>query len=152
MRTVFRVLAYLIAAEVVVQAAAIAWAVFGESAFIEGGGVVDKALVESGSTSVFDGAAGYAVHGMNGTVIVPILGLLILVAGFFAKVDRGAMWGAITFGFVALQIVLGIFGHVVPFVGLLHGINAILLFCAALYTARLASVRAPLTTGTAAVS
>jgi hypothetical protein len=151
MRTVFRVLANLIAVEVVVQAAAIAWAVFGESAFIEGGGVVDKALVESESAT-FDGVLGYAVHGMNGTVIVPILGILILIAGFFAKVDRGAMWGAITFGFVALQIVLGIFGHDVPFLGLLHGVNAILLFCAALYTARLSSVRAPLTTGTAAVS
>ena len=43
MRATYRVLAYLLALEVVVQAAAIAWAVFGLTAWIEGGGVLDKA-------------------------------------------------------------------------------------------------------------
>ena len=40
MRTVYRVLAWLVAAEVLVQAAAITWAVFGLGQWIQGGGVL----------------------------------------------------------------------------------------------------------------
>ena len=47
MRMVYRVLAYLIAGEVVVQAGAIAFAFFGLGAWIDGGGVLDKAAMES---------------------------------------------------------------------------------------------------------
>ena len=54
MRATYRVLAYLLALEVVVQAAAIAWAVFGLSTWIEDGGVLDKAGMESEGTA-FDG-------------------------------------------------------------------------------------------------
>ena len=69
MQTTYRVLAWILALEVVVQAAAIAWALFGLSAWIQGGGVLDQASMESGVE--FDGVVGFMVHGMNGTIIVP---------------------------------------------------------------------------------
>ena len=47
MRATYRVLGYLIALEVIIQAAAIAYAMFGLGKFVEGGGTVDKAMVES---------------------------------------------------------------------------------------------------------
>ena len=75
MRVAYRVLAYLLALEVVVQAAAIAWAVFGLSTWIEDGGVLDKAGMESDST-VFDGVLGFAIHGINGQMIVPAIALV----------------------------------------------------------------------------
>lgn len=87
MKAVYRVLAYLAALEVVIQAGAIAWAFFGESKFIAGGGTVNQALIDS-QTADFDGALGYAVHGINGQLITPIIVVLLLISSFFAKVPN----------------------------------------------------------------
>ena len=84
MRATYRVLAYLLALEVVVQAAAIAWAVFGLSTWIENGGVLDKAGMESEGTA-FDGVLGFAVHGINGQMIVPAIALILFVVSFFIQ-------------------------------------------------------------------
>jgi hypothetical protein len=70
LRNTYRVLGYLIALEVVIQAAAIAWATFGESKFVDEGGTVDKSLVES-NTIPFDGVIGFIVHANNGTALIP---------------------------------------------------------------------------------
>ena len=51
--------------------------------------------------------------------------------------QRGAVVAATAvFGLVLLQIALGLLAHEVPAVGGLHGLNALLLFSAALYAAR----------------
>ncbi len=47
MKSAYRVLAYLMALEVLVQAGAIAYALFGLGAWIQSGGVLDKAAMES---------------------------------------------------------------------------------------------------------
>jgi hypothetical protein len=94
MRTAYHVLAYLIALEVVIQAAVISFAVFGLSKWITGGGVLDKATLESHSAE-FTGVIGFAIHGFNGQNIVPILGILLLLVSFFAKVPRGIMWAGL---------------------------------------------------------
>ena len=53
MRTVYRVLAWIIAVEVLLQAAAITYAVFGLGKWIQEGGVFDKAVIESeGATAI----------------------------------------------------------------------------------------------------
>jgi hypothetical protein len=127
MRTAYRVLAFVIAAEVAIQAAAIAYALFGLGLWISDGGVLDKAAMESES-STFTGDGGFPLHGINGEIVIPVLVLLLLVVSFFAKVPRGVMWAGITLGLVVLQVLLGLFGHVVPFLGALHGINALLIF------------------------
>lgn len=138
MRTAYRVLAWLVALEVVVQAAMIAYAMFGESAFIDGGGVVDKALVES-QTADFEGVIGFPIHGINGQIVIPLIGLILLIVAFFAKIERGVALAAATFGLIVLQVLLGMFGHGLPLLGLLHGLNALLVFGAAVAAVRAAS-------------
>ena len=134
MRTAYRVLAFVIAAEVAIQAAAIAYALFGLGVWIQGGGVMDKATMESES-STFAGDGGFALHGINGEMVIPVLVIVFLVLSFFAKVPRGVMWAAVTLGLVALQVVLGLLGNVVPFLGALHGLNALLIFGVAVMAA-----------------
>jgi|SRR5690349_20399550 len=127
MRSVYRVLAFVVAAEVVIQAAAIAFAVFGLGKWVEDGGTLNKATMESDDGSV-GGAVGFMIHGINGQMLVPLIALAFLVVSFFAKVPGGVKWAGITFGLVVLQVLLGVFGHSVPFVGALHGLNALALF------------------------
>lgn len=130
MKTAYRVLAYLIAAEVVIQAAAIAFAMFGLGKWIDGGGVLDKATTESHSAN-FTGIIGFVVHGINGQYVVPLLAIVLLVVSFFAKVPSGAMWAGLVFVLVLVQVFLGIFGRAIPQLGLLHGLNALVLFAVA---------------------
>ena len=134
MRTAYRVLAFVIAAEVAIQAAAIAYALFGLGLWVDGGGVLDKATMES-DTTTFTGDGGFPLHGINGEIVIPVLVIVLLVVSFFAKVPRGVMWAAVTLGLVVLQVLLGLFGHVVPFLGALHGINALLIFGVAVMAA-----------------
>jgi len=136
MRTVYRVLAWVLAVEVLVQAAAISWALFGFGKWIEGGGVLDKATLESGA-SLFPEELGFAVHGINGMMVVPVLALLLLVVSFFAKLPRGLALAGGAVALVALQVVLGMLGHGIPGLGLLHGANALALFAVAVIAARL---------------
>jgi hypothetical protein len=135
MRTVYRVLAWLMAVEVLVQAAAIAWAVFGLGKWIQAGGVLDKSVMES-EVSAFPQETGFMVHGINGEMVVPALALLLLVVAFFAKVPRGVAFAGGVVGLVALQVVLGMLGHGIPGLGLLHGANALALFAVAVIAAR----------------
>lgn len=57
-------------------------------------------------------------------------------------VPNGVRWAGIVVVLVALQVALGIFGHDIPFVGLLHGINALALFSVAVIAARRVSTEA----------
>ena len=131
MRTTYRVFAYVIAAEVAVQAAMIAFAVFGLGIWVDkDGGVLDKATSESEPD--FTGALGFAIHGMNGMMLIPLIALIFLILSFFAKIPGGVAWAARVFGLVVLQVLLGLFGHESAYLGLLHGINALAVFSVAL--------------------
>jgi hypothetical protein len=132
MRTAYRVLAFVIAAEVVVQAATIAYALFGLDLLIDGGGVLNKATMESAD---FTGGGGLALHGINGEIVFPLLVIVLLVLAFFAKVPKGVMWAGVALGLTVLQILLGMFGHALPFLGVLHGANALLIFGVAVMAA-----------------
>ena len=136
MRSVYRVLAYLVALEVVVQTAVIAFAVFGLRKWIHDGGAVDG----TGHAAAYPGAAGFMVHGINGQMIVPLIALLLLVSSFFAKVPGGVLWAAITLATVIVQVLLGIFGSSVTGLGVLHGVVGIALFAVAVIAARRADV------------
>jgi hypothetical protein len=127
MRSVYRVLAFVVAAEVVVQAAAIAFAVYGLATWVDDGGRLDKALLEREDGSV-GGAAGFAIHGANGTMVVPLLALLLLIVSFFAGVPGGATWAGAVFALVVVQAALGFLGQGLPAVGALHGATALVLF------------------------
>ncbi len=138
MKTAYKVLAYLVALGVVVQAGAIAFAVAGLGVWVQGGGVLDKAAFEDENLS-FTGIAGFMVHGMNGMMVIPAIALLLLIVSFFAKVPRGIPMAALVLGLVVLQVTLGIFGHETPYAGMLHGVNALILMGAAITAGRLVS-------------
>jgi hypothetical protein len=135
MKSVYRVLAYLVALEVVVQAAAIAFAMFGLTRWIDEGGVLDAAAVQSESTT-FTGLVGFIVHGLNGQFVVPLIALLLLIASFFARIPGGVLWAGLVFLTVVVQVFLGIFAHGVPELGILHGIGALAMFAFAVVAAR----------------
>ena len=134
MRKAYQVLAGLIALEVVVQAAAMVYAVSGLGIWVDEGGTFDKAALESEDLS-FTGIGGLILHGINGMMVIPLLGLLLLIVAFFAKVPGGVKWAAITLLLIVVQVALGLFGHSTPFSGALHGANALVLFSVAAFTA-----------------
>jgi hypothetical protein len=135
-RTTYRVLAWILALEVVVQAAAIAYALFGLGAWIESGGVLDAAAMQSDVQ--FEGVVGFMVHGMNGQIIVPVVALALLVVSFFAKLPRGIAYAAALFVMVVVQVLLGMVAHAVPSLGMLHGALALAILVTAVLSARLA--------------
>jgi hypothetical protein len=141
-RRIFQVLALLACAAVIFQAAVVAWGFAGLGKWVTNGGVLDKATIESESMS-FPGVSGLGFHAMGGLLVIPILGLLLFISSFFAKAPHARVMGAVVFGLILLQSFLGLELHEVPFTGLLHGMNALLLFMAALYAFHLSRVSLP---------
>jgi hypothetical protein len=137
MRGAYKVLANILALLIVVQAAAMVWAIAGLYNFVDDGGTFDKSLMEEGAETPFTEVAGFMIHFMNGALIV-VLSLVLLVVSFFAKVPRGVPVAGVIFALVLAQFALGIAGHSLPFAGLLHGVNALVLFAGTLQAARLA--------------
>ncbi|MBN9103335.1 MULTISPECIES: hypothetical protein [unclassified Pseudonocardia] len=140
MKSVYRILAYLIALEVLVQAAAIAFATFGLLAYVDGGGTFDKATDEGG---VYGGAFGFVVHNVNGEQVIPVLAVALLVVAYFARVPGAVRWSAIVFLTTLVQVVLGVVAGGVPTLGWVHGALAVVLFAVAVIAARQAEVAAP---------
>lgn len=142
MRKVYRVLAFVVAGLVVVQAAAIAYAVFGLSHWIESGGSLDAAAMQSEQVT-FDGVVGFMVHGIAGTAVIPLVVLLLLVTSFFAKTPQAVRWALVVLAATVVQIALGLLAHAVPALGLLHGAVALVLFGAAVMAGLRAKPSAP---------
>lgn len=151
MKSAYRILAFVIAAEVVIQAAAIAYAIFGLGTWIQSGGVLDKAAMES-EASAFAGDGGFPLHGINGEMVFPLLVLILFVLSFFAKVQRGVMWAGILVGLTVLQILFALLGQGLPILGVLHGGNALLIFGVAVMAAMAARTGVPAGDRTAAAA
>ncbi|GAA2413260.1 hypothetical protein [Nonomuraea africana] len=146
MKHVYKVLAYLVAIEVAVQAAMAVWGDAGLGKWISEGGVLDKSFSESGGTP-FPEVAGLIGHALNGMFVIPAIALLLLISSFWAKVPGAVKAAGLVLLLVVLQVTFGVVGHSVPLVGAVHGLNALLLFTAALYAARRgAAVSPPVTT------
>jgi hypothetical protein len=146
MRTAYKVLAYLVAAEVAVQAMVMVWAIAGLSKWVQGGGVYDKSVIEGSMETgamPFPEVLGILVHGINGSFVVPAVALLLLIVSFFTKVRGAIKWAVILFVLVMVQQQLGFFGHDFPLAGALHGLNALALFGVALYAGRRLRAAAP---------
>jgi hypothetical protein len=135
MRTAYKVLAYLVAAEVAVQAMAMVWGIAGLGKWVDGGGVFDKAVIESQGTP-FPEVVGILVHGINGMFVIPALALLLLIVSFFPRVRGAIKWAVIVFVLVVVQGQLGELGHDFPLAGAVHGLNAMALFGVAFYAGR----------------
>ncbi len=136
MKTAYKVLAYLVAAEVAVQAMVVVWAIFGLGKWVDAGGVFDKSIMESEGTPPFPEVAGITVHINNGFFVIPGLALLLLIISFFTKVRGAIRWAVVVFVLVIVQTQLGGLGHDLPLAGALHGLNAFALFGTAIYAGR----------------
>ena len=142
MRKAYRILADVIAVAVVVQAMAIVWAVAGLFHWIDsGGGTLDSAVLDSWSDDRpdFQGAIGFAIHGIVGGMVLPLVALALLVIAFFARVPGGIRLAAIVVASVVVQLIAGYGGYDAPWVGLIHGLNAFVLFSASIMAARAAA-------------
>src|SRR3954470_5418587 len=85
-RATYRILAMLIAIGVVVQAAAIAYALFDIEHNTDDGVYYTKGS-ENG---------GVALHAVLGGMVIPALVLALLIVSFFARIPGGVKWAAIT--------------------------------------------------------
>ena len=121
MRMVYKVLAFAIAGLVMVQAAAVAFAMFGLFAYIEGGGTIDAANSGPESNIEFPGVVGFMIHGMFGTMVIPLIAILLLISSFFAKTPGAVKWAVIVFVTTAVQVGLGLFAHGIPQLGCCTG-------------------------------
>jgi hypothetical protein len=135
MRTAYKLLAYAVAAEVAIQAMAVVWAMAGLGKWIQQGGVADASLMESEAIP-FPEVAGFIIHGINGTFVVPIIALALMVLSFFTRQRRAIVVAVAVFVLTVVQGQLGFLGHEIPGIGALHGLNALILFATALYAAR----------------
>jgi hypothetical protein len=134
MRRIYSIIAWIIAGGVVVQAASIAFGLGGMSHFIQEGGVVDKALIES-RQATFTGVLGFPIHGIVGGMIIPLAALALLIIAFFVKARGARLWAATVLALVALQITLGYSIADMPYLGLIHGANALAVLLAAVHAA-----------------
>lgn len=142
----YRAFAYLIALEVAVQAAALAYGSAGLGHWIySDGNTATRSTLEEGSDVDYTGKIGHLVHGQNGALVVPLLALaLLVVAGIARKRVAGSVrWAGILLGVVAVQVVLGFVTLEVPAAGALHAVVALGLFWGALHAARLPAVVPP---------
>lgn len=135
MKTVYQVFAFLIALEVVIQATAIAWGLFGFGVWIDEGNTFSKAQLDCRDCPWnFTEERGFMIHGINGFMVVPLLSLIFLIVSFFAKIPKGVWWAFAVFVLVILQsqILPGLARDVNPAFGALHGLNALVLFAVAI--------------------
>jgi hypothetical protein len=127
MQQVYKVLAYLIAAGVILQAA---WIGLGAFTIIKD--------IEDGLTVTEDTELnlGQSMHGFFGMMVIPLLALLLFISSFFAKVDQGVKWAGFVLLAVVLQVVLAFVAFGVPVVGLLHPVNAFVVLGLAAHAGR----------------
>jgi hypothetical protein len=130
MRKAHQILAGILGLEVVIQAMAIAYALAGLSYWVmEDGGVLTKQVIDD-ETAEFQGVGGFAVHGINGMMIIPLLGIIFLVVSLLAnkQLPGAAKRGGIIFAMVALQVFLGLTSHSAPLLAPLHALNGFGIF------------------------
>ena len=140
MRKTYRVLASTIAVLVVVQAMMIVWSIAGLFTWIDDGNTLDKSVVEGWADEppTFDGAIGHFIHAfINGTLLIPLVGILLLIVSFFAKVPRGVALAAAIVVSIVVQYLAGTFAEPgMAYLGLVHGLNAFILFGLAVFAAK----------------
>ena len=145
MRKTYRIIADIIAIDVVIQAMAMVFAIAGLFKWIDDGATLDKSVIESWEDDppTWTGSIGHFIHVMNGTFLIPLLGIILLIVSFFAAVNGGVKWALIILASIVVQVLAGILAEDSPYLGLVHGLNAFILFGAALMAARSAKVVRP---------
>lgn len=134
MRSTYRVLAFLIAALVAVQAAAIALWVFGLLNWVdEEKNSLTPQLADDRLEGV-TGAVGISIHSF-GALAVALVAIVLLIISFFAKIPQGVRWAVIVLACTIVQIALGTLSRLVSQIGAVHGAVALVLFGVAVMAA-----------------
>jgi heme A synthase len=126
MTKAFRVLAFLIAALVFVQAFTVAWGVAGLAIWVDEGNDFTSEVL-GGDDMPFTELYGMMIHGMSGMMLIPLVALITMIVGLLAKFPGSTKYGVTIFLLVVLQVALGLFGHELSLAGGLHGMNALIL-------------------------
>ena len=132
MKSAYRAVAGLICVLVVVQAAGVAFGTFGILNFIEDGNSYTESVAEGEAAA---GSAGQLIHSI-GAAAIAFLAIVLLIISFFAKIEGGVKWAGYVFLAVLAQWILAVLAYAAPVVGLLHGINAFVLFGVAMVAAQ----------------
>ena len=146
MRKTYRIVADAIAILVVLQAAMMVWAIAGLFTWIDEGATLDKSVIEGWADEppTFDGAVGHFLHTHERNVPDPVArDCILLLVSFFAKVPRGVALAGLVVVLIVIQYLAGFFAEPgMPYLGLVHGANAFILFGAALAAAKTAKADA----------
>jgi hypothetical protein len=129
MRNVYRIVGLLIAIAVVLQVASIALSGF----------TIAKDADDGTAIGADYSNFGQSYHSIAGMVI-GLLALVFLIVSFLTDVPRGRMLAGIVVGLVVLQFLLAVVSFGVPALGLLHGINGLVIAGVASAGARRAAV------------
>lgn len=132
MRTAYRVLAYLLALSVAVQASLIAFGAFALENSIDNGPVSDGDTI------------GVTLHHAFAYVVL-LFGVALLAVSLGAKVECGVRWAAIPLGLIVVQFFLAYAAYSAAIIGVLHGLNALAIFAAALLAGYRVPKAAPVT-------
>jgi hypothetical protein len=140
MRKAHQILAGLLAVEVVIQAMAIAYALAGLGKWIDDGNTLDKAVkkrIENGDVG-FQGTGGFAIHGINGQMLIPLIAIALLVVSLLAakEIEGAGKRAGILLGMVVVQVILGMTSEDVVLLAPLHALNGFGIFAMAVVTAR----------------
>lgn len=104
---------------------------FGLGKYVDDGGSLTKANEDN---LKFAGVGGFAIHGLNGTLIIPVLALAFLILLLRrVRAGRGEKGPESWSAWSVLHVALGLFSHSVVVLVPLHGINAFAILTAALY-------------------
>jgi hypothetical protein len=116
MRNVYRILGLLIAVAVVLQVASIALSGF----------TIAKDADDGAAIGADYSNFGESYHSVAGMVI-GLLALLFLIVSFLTDVPRGRVAAGIVVGLVVVQFLLAVVSFGVPALGVLHGINGLVI-------------------------
>lgn len=131
-----RILSGIIAVLVGVQAASHAWSSAGVGKYVQDGGVVDAAMMNSREAPPFPEALGFPIHGITGMMIIPAVAVILLIVSLLSRNAWRMKMGILILVLTAVQVALGMLGHGMTSLAFLHGLNALALFGAALIATR----------------
>ncbi|HZV26937.1 MAG TPA: hypothetical protein VFG00_11680 [Acidothermaceae bacterium] len=138
MKQAYQILARFLAALVVLQAAAIAYGAFAIDKVIEK--AKDHGDTIANASTKLNGGAGYGLHALIGTLVIPLVAIILFVVAFMAHIPNGVKWAGFILLDVVVQVALGLAAHGAAALGWFHGPNALVLFALAIYTARRVAV------------
>ncbi|GAA1607038.1 MULTISPECIES: hypothetical protein [Kribbella] len=129
MRNVYRIVGLTIAIAVVLQVASIALSGF----------TIAKDANDGASIGADYSNFGETYHSIAGSVI-GLLALVFLIVSFLTDVPRGRVLAGVVVGLVVVQFLLAVVSFGVPALGVLHGINGLVIAGIASAGARRAAV------------